>query len=65
VLAAIILLASLISLTACNKTVASKPQVIKLDYAYYNPVSLVLKEKHFLEDDLAKDGVSVEWTLSQ
>jgi len=65
VLAAIILVASLISLTACNKTVASKPQVIKLDYAYYNPVSLVLKEKHFLEDDLAKDGVSVEWTLSQ
>jgi len=56
--------ASFISLTPCNKTVASKPQVIKLDYAYYNPVSLVLKEKHFLEDDLAKDGVSVEWTLS-
>ena len=57
-------MASFISLTPCNKTVASKPQVIKLDYAYYNPVSLVLKEKHFLEDDLAKDGVSVEWTLS-
>lgn len=65
VLVAIILLGSLIILTACNKTAATKPQVIKLDYAYYNPVSLVLKEKHFLEDDLAKDGVSIEWTLSQ
>ncbi len=64
VLAAVTSVASFISLTPCNKTVASKPQVIKLDYAYYNPVSLVLKEKHFLEDDLAKDGVSVEWTLS-
>ena len=64
-LAAIALAASLISLTACNKASAGKPQVVKLDYAYYNPVSLVLKEKHFLEDDLAKDGVSVEWTLSQ
>jgi sulfonate transport system substrate-binding protein len=54
-----------LTITACNKTSASKPQVLKLDYAYYNPVSLVLKDKHFLEDDLAKDGVSVEWTLSQ
>ena len=36
-----------------------------MDFAYYNPVSLVLKEKRFLEDDLAKDGVSVEWTQSQ
>jgi sulfonate transport system substrate-binding protein len=59
------LVGSLISLTGCNKTVAGKPQVVKLDYAYYNPLSLVLKEKHFLEDDLAKDGVPVEWTLSQ
>jgi sulfonate transport system substrate-binding protein len=65
IFAAIALVGSLISLTACNKTSASKPQAIKLDYAYYNPVSLVLKDKHFLEDDLAKDGVTVEWTLSQ
>jgi sulfonate transport system substrate-binding protein len=59
------LVSSLIPLTGCNKAVAGKPQVVKLDYAYYNPLSLVLKEKHFLEDDLAKDGVPVEWTLSQ
>jgi len=57
--------AGLLSITACNKSVAVKPQVLKLDYAYYNPVSLVLKDKHFLEDDLAADGVAVEWTLSQ
>lgn len=65
VLAAIALIVGLLAFTSCNKTSAGKPQVLKLDYAYYNPVSLVLKEKHFLEDDLAKDGVSVEWTLSQ
>jgi sulfonate transport system substrate-binding protein len=65
ILAAIALAASLLSLTACKKTSATKPQVVKLDYAYYNPVSLVLRDKHFLEDDLAKDGVTVEWTLSQ
>lgn len=65
VLAAVVLVAAALSLTACHKSVTGKPQVIKLDYAYYNPVSLVLKEKHFLEDDLAADGVTVEWTLSQ
>jgi sulfonate transport system substrate-binding protein len=65
ILATIALVGSVVSLTACNKSAADKPQVVKLDYAYYNPLSLVLKEKHFLEDDLAKDGVRVEWTLSQ
>jgi sulfonate transport system substrate-binding protein len=65
VLLAVALIGSLMSLTDCNKSAAGKPQVVKMDYAYYNPLSLVLKEKHFLEDDLAKDGVSVEWTLSQ
>jgi len=43
----------------------SKPAVIKLDYAYYNPVSLVIKEKGWLEEDLSKDNVKVEWVLSQ
>ena len=41
-----------------------KPTTIKLDYAYYNPVSLVLKDKKFLEQDLASEGISVEWTQS-
>jgi sulfonate transport system substrate-binding protein len=41
-----------------------KPGTIKLDYAYYNPSSLVLKKFGWLEEDLAADGVNVEWTLS-
>jgi sulfonate transport system substrate-binding protein len=62
----IALAATVLAIASCNKTnAAGKPQVVKLDFAYYNPVSLVLKEKHFLEDDLAKDGVSVEWVQSQ
>lgn len=48
---------------ACNK-VAEKPNVIRLDYAYYNPVSLVLRDKKFLEQNLAGDKISVEWTQS-
>ena len=40
------------------------PGTIKLDYAYYNPSSLVLKRLGWLEEDLAAEGIEVEWTLS-
>jgi len=43
---------------------AEKPDVVRLDYATYSPVSLLLKDKGFLEEDLAKDGVKVEWVKS-
>ena len=53
----------IVSALGCNKA-AEKPTVIRLDYAYYNPVSLVLRDKKFLEQDLAGDKISVEWTQS-
>lgn len=37
---------------------------IALDYAYYNPPSLVLKKNGWLEEALAKRGVGVDWVLS-
>jgi sulfonate transport system substrate-binding protein len=37
------------------------PKEIRIDYATYNPVSLLLKEKGFLEKELAKDGIAVRW----
>ncbi|GAC1414552.1 MAG: aliphatic sulfonate ABC transporter substrate-binding protein [Candidatus Velthaea sp.] len=37
---------------------------VALDYAYYNPVSLILKQNGWLEDALAKSGTKVEWVLS-
>ena len=37
---------------------------VRLDFAYYNPVSLVLKDKGWLEQDLAKDGIKVRWVQS-
>jgi sulfonate transport system substrate-binding protein len=51
---------------AASGSSAAKPKVesIKLDYAYYNPVSIVLKEKKFLEDEFSKDGIKIEWVLS-
>lgn len=40
------------------------PEAIRLDYAYYNPSSLVLRRFGWLEEELGADGGGVEWTLS-
>jgi len=50
--------------SGCARKASDKPTTIRLDYAYYNPVSLVMKDKKFLEQELAGDGISVEWTQS-
>lgn len=42
----------------------NKPDTIRLDFAYYNPVSLVLKQEGWLEEDLAAENIKVEWTQS-
>jgi sulfonate transport system substrate-binding protein len=38
---------------------------VNLDWAYYNPLSLILKEKGWLEDDLRTSGIRVHWVQSQ
>lgn len=43
---------------------ADLPKTVTVDWAYYNPVSLVLKKEGWLESNLGKDGVSVRWVLS-
>ncbi len=40
---------------------ADKPTTINIDWATYNPVSMVLKEKGLLEKEFAKDGISIRW----
>ncbi len=37
---------------------------IRIDYATYNPVSLVLKEQGLLEKALAPEGITVRWVQS-
>ena len=39
----------------------AKPAEIRIDWATYNPVSLLLKEKGLLEKEFAKDGIKVLW----
>lgn len=41
-----------------------KPARVGLDWAYYNPVSLVLKKHGWVEEEFAKDGVAVLWVQS-
>jgi len=40
---------------------AEKPKEIRLDWATYNPVSMVLKERGLLEKEFAKDGIAIRW----
>jgi len=42
----------------------SKPKEVRIDWATYNPVSMVLKEKGLLEKEFAKDGITVRWVQS-
>jgi sulfonate transport system substrate-binding protein len=37
---------------------------IHLDWATYNPVSMILKQKGWLEKEFAKDGISIVWVQS-
>src|ERR1700756_5676720 len=37
---------------------------IHIDWATYNPVSMVLKQKGLLEKEFSKDGISIVWVQS-
>lgn len=43
---------------------AAGPDTLTLDWAYYNPVSLVLKREGWLEQELEADGITVRWVQS-
>jgi sulfonate transport system substrate-binding protein len=43
---------------------ADNPREIRIDWATYNPVSMVLKAKGLLEKEFEKDGVGVRWVQS-
>ncbi len=40
------------------------PATVRLDYAYYNPSSLVMRRFGWLEEALAEQGIGVEWVFS-
>jgi sulfonate transport system substrate-binding protein len=55
-----------VSLAALSTTRARAAKVdeIRIDWATYNPVSLVLKDQKLLETEFAKDGITIRWVQS-
>jgi len=40
---------------------ADQPKEIRIDWATYNPVSILLKDRGWLEKEFAKDGIAIRW----
>jgi sulfonate transport system substrate-binding protein len=43
---------------------AAELKKLRIDWATYNPVSLILKDQKLLETEFAKDGIAIEWVQS-
>ena len=56
--------AAALALTIGAGVAQAAPDRIGLDHAYYNPVSLLLKDKGWIEEEFKKDGIDVRWVLS-
>src|SRR3954447_21814411 len=54
----------LVGSTARGTAAQELPATVRLDYAYYNPSSLVLRRQGWLEEALQEQGIGVEWVLS-
>jgi sulfonate transport system substrate-binding protein len=48
-------------LPAAGALAQDKPKEIRIDWATYNPVSMLLKDRGLLEKEFAKDGITVRW----
>ena len=47
-----------------SESYAEIPKIINIDYAYYNPVSLLMKDRGSLEKAFKKDNIKIRWVLS-
>jgi sulfonate transport system substrate-binding protein len=55
---------ALMALTPPGAPAAEGLKEIRVDWATYNPVSLILKQKGMLEKEFAKDGIRIVWVQS-
>jgi sulfonate transport system substrate-binding protein len=61
---------SVLALTGCSSGESAKPtdqtptEVLRIDYSYWTPLSLVIRDQGWLEEELASKGYSVEWIIS-
>ena len=56
--------ATALAALAAGSARAAPPTEIRIDWATYNPVSLVLKDQHLLEDAFAPDKIAIRWVQS-
>lgn len=66
-LALAVILGATLMMTACSPSAGKEKdelQKVVLDYAYYSPTSLALKEFGWAEEAFEEDGIEVEWVLS-
>jgi sulfonate transport system substrate-binding protein len=57
----VLLFAAVMGLPIASALAADNPKEIRIDWATYNPVSMVLKDKGLLEKEFAKDGINIRW----
>jgi sulfonate transport system substrate-binding protein len=58
------ILALLILALLAPRANAANITTLGISYAYYDPLSLIIKDKGFLQDELGS-GVKINWVLSQ
>ncbi len=56
--------AATLATLAAGSAARAAPSEIRIDWATYNPVSLVLKDRHMLEDAFAADKIAIRWVQS-
>ena len=56
--------AGALALAAPRNVRAAAPEMIRIDWATYNPVSIVLKQQGLLEQEFAPDKIGIRWVQS-
>jgi len=56
--------AALLGLAAATTPSLAQVKEIRIDWATYNPVGLVLKDKGLLEQEFKADGINIRWVQS-
>jgi sulfonate transport system substrate-binding protein len=59
-----IALGAALSVATFGQAIAAELSEIRIDWATYNPVSLILKNDQILEKEFEKDGIKVTWVQS-
>jgi sulfonate transport system substrate-binding protein len=55
---------AILAMAPAGAQAAEAVSEIRIDWATYNPVSLILKQKGMLEKEFAKDGIRIVWVQS-